>query len=156
MSARAVKSPADLVSGLMFTGIGILALVVGSDYPLGELRRMGPGMLPTLVAWLLTATGVALSVQGVFVGGDRERTGIDAPGFGAVRAALFVLLALLVFALLIRPAGMFLAVVALVLVSTRAERGYPVLTAIILALAMAVLSVLIFVYGLGLPFKVWP
>lgn len=151
-----VKSPADLASGLMFAAIGVGALVVGGDYPVGEFRRMGPGMLPTILGWLLTVAGVGLTVQSLLVGGPRDMVEIRAPHFTALRAVLFVLGALLVFALLVRPAGLFLAVVALVLVSTRAEPGYPVLTALILSLAMAVLAVAIFVWGLGLPFKVWP
>jgi fumarylpyruvate hydrolase len=50
----------------------------------------------------------------------------------------------------------WLDVIALVLLATRAEPGYPILSAVMLAVAMAVLSTGIFVYALGLPFRIWP
>jgi uncharacterized membrane protein YjgN (DUF898 family) len=151
-----VKSQADFVSGLMFTGIGIAALVIGLDYPAGTVHRMGPGMLPILVSALLIGVGIALSVQSCIAGDEDGGGKVSLPGLETYRAAFFVLLALLAFGLLIRPAGLFLATVVLVLVSSRAEPRYSLVQAGVLSLALAAMVVAIFVYGLGLPFRVWP
>jgi uncharacterized membrane protein YjgN (DUF898 family) len=150
-----VKSQSDFVSGLLFAGIGGGALVLGLEYPAGSVHRMGPGMLPLLVSALLIAVGLALAVQS-FIAGDDEGAEVALPGWETYRALFFVLLALAAFGLLVRPAGLFLATVALVLVSSRAEPRYSLLQAAILSIALAVMVVAIFVYGLGLPFRIWP
>jgi hypothetical protein len=150
-----IRVPANFVSGLLFALIGVGAVVLAQNYPLGTLARMGPGMLPTILGVMLGVVGVALTFQS-FVIGDPEESEARVPGVAAFRAALFLLLGLLAFALLIRPAGLFIAIIALVLLATRAEPGYPILSAVMLAVAMAVLSTGIFVYALGLPFRIWP
>jgi putative tricarboxylic transport membrane protein len=67
-----------------------------------------------------------------------------------------VTLSLIAFALLIRPAGLFIATAALALVARQAERGASLVRSVVLALALATLSAAIFVYAIGLPFRVWP
>jgi putative tricarboxylic transport membrane protein len=116
---------------------------------------MGPGMLPLLIGGLLALVGIALAVQSFVLGGEGDET-VSLPGLETCRAAFFVLLALLAFGLLIRPLGLFLATVVLVLVASRAEPRYPLLHAALLSLALGAMIVAIFVYGLGLPFRVWP
>jgi hypothetical protein len=150
-----IRAPADFATGLLFALIGAGAVVMAQDYPLGTLARMGPGMLPTILGIMLGAVGVALTIQSFFTG-DPEESGIQVPGKAAIRAAFFLLLGLLAFALLIRPAGLFIAIMVLVMVATRAEPGYPIIGAVVLAVVMAVLSTGIFVYALGLPFRIWP
>lgn len=150
-----IASPADLVSGLMFAAIGIGALVIGSDYPIGTMRRMGPGMLPLLLGALLTAVGLGLSIQSLLMSRE-DGAEIEVVGLQSLRAAFFVTASLIVFALMIRQAGLFLSTIAMVLIATRAERGYPVLMAAIVAIALAGITALIFVYALGLPFRLWP
>ncbi len=154
MSRLSIRSPENLLSGFMFVGIGLGTVYVAADYPMGTLRRMGPGMLPIILGLMLCATGIALAVQSVLAG--EHDPDIEAPNWAAIRAAFFVLLSMLAFALLMRPAGMFIATMVLVLTASRAERGYPLLTAIILSVVLAGVAVGIFVYGLGLPFRVWP
>jgi hypothetical protein len=151
-----IRSQADFAAGLMFAGIGIGALLLGFDYGAGSVHRMGPGMLPILVSALLVAVGIALSAQSCIARGDEGGGEVSLPGWATYRAAFFVLLALLAFGLLMRPAGLFLATVALVLVSSRAEPRYSLLQAGVLSLALAATVVAIFVHGLGLPFRVLP
>jgi hypothetical protein len=150
-----VKSQADFISGLLFTGIGAGAFVLALDYPADTVQRMGPGMLPLILGALLTAVGIAITVQSFLAGDDGEGAAL-LPGWRTYRAAFFVLLSLLAFGLLAPVAGLFPATVALVLVASRAEPGYSMRTAAVLALALAAVVVTIFVYGLGLPFQVWP
>lgn len=151
-----VRSQADFISGLMFTSVGIAALVLGLDYGAGTVHRMGPGMLPVLVSALLIAVGVALLVQSCIAGDEEAGGKVSLPGWETYRAAFFVLLGLLAFGLLIRPAGLFLATMVLVLLSSRAEPRYSLVQAGVLSLALAAMIVAIFVYGLGLPLRVLP
>lgn len=162
-----VTSPADLTSALMFAVVGAGALYIAFDYPLGSMRRMGPGLFPISVSVLLIAVGAGLALQSIRL--DREAgaseeerararseaAALSLPAFSTIRAAFFSLAALLVFALTMPRFGLVPATLALVLIATRAEPDYPLLSAIILAVAMAALSAGVFVFGLGLPFRLW-
>lgn len=113
-------------------------------------------MLPLMLGALLTVVGLALCVRSFMAYAQDADSGAPRLSLRAFRAVLFVLLGLLVFALAIRPLGLFLATVGLVLVSSRAEPGYSLAGAGLLAVTLAVMVTGIFVYGLGLPFRVWP
>ncbi len=145
----------NLIAALLFMGIGIAALIIASDYPVGTLRRMGPGLYPMIIGGLLIAVGTGLAIQTLVTGRFEWRLP-EWPGWRTLRAVFFVLLALLVFALLIRPAGLFIATSVLVFTATRAEPGYNLVSALVLSLSLAGLCAGIFVYGIGLPFRVWP
>jgi hypothetical protein len=145
----------DLVSAGLFILLGLGALIIALEYPTGTMRRMGPGVFPLLVSGLLTTVGVALAVQ-TLVSGRLKTIPPLRPKFETIRALFFVMASLLAFALLIRPAGLFAATAVQVFISTRAEPGRGVVGSVILSLVLAVVAVVIFVYGIGLPIRVWP
>jgi len=153
----------DLLAAGMFVAIGVAALWIASDYSMGTLRRLGPGALPMGVGVLLVLCGAGLGLQALI----RARTDPswrdkpllslpDMPKPHVLRAVGCVVVGLGLFGLLVRPAGLFLATAALVFVSSRAESGTPMLGSITLTVIIPAMCVGIFVYGIGLPFKVWP
>jgi len=148
----------DLIAALLFIVIGTGALIIASDYRFGTLHRMGPGLFPIMVGGLLTAIGVALTIQSIVAW--RKRGADEAPpilpSFATMRALVFVMASLLAFAVLIRPAGLFIATAVLVFISTRAEPGHGVVRSLILSLALAVVAAAVFVLGIGLPIPLWP
>lgn len=147
----------DFLSGLLFTFFGLVALVVASDYPMGTLRRMGPGYFPIVLGGLLTLLGLAITVRSLRLEPPSRAEHRAEPGAGFVwRPLLVVLLALAVFALALPYIGLALAVVALVLISAFAEPGFRLRAAVPLALILAAMAVGVFVYGIGLPFRIWP
>jgi hypothetical protein len=149
----------DLVTAILFILIGVGAFAIAQDYPMGTMHRMGPGMFPLLISALITLVGIGLAVQALRakrIATDQALAHRPTITFTALRALFFVMLALLAFAILIRPAGLFLATSTLVFISTRAEPGRGVLGSIILALTLACVSAAIFVYGIGLPISLWP
>jgi hypothetical protein len=152
-----IRDSRDFLSGLLFTFLGLVALVVASDYPMGTLRRMGPGYFPIVLGGVLTLLGLAIAAKGLSL--ERAPEGPSraeaAPGF-VWRPLLVVLLALVVFAVALPYIGLALAVVVLVLISAFAEPGFRLRSALPLALILAAMAVGIFVYGIGLPFRVWP
>jgi hypothetical protein len=153
----------DFVAAAMFVVIGASAVWIATEYSAGTLRRLGPGALPLGVGVLLVLCGVGLGLQ-AFLRARRDPVWRDLPllSFPAlpqphvIRSTLCVVVGLVLFGLLIRPAGLFLATAALVFVSSRAESGSPLLGSLVLALIIPLICVGIFVYGIGLPFKVWP
>lgn len=145
----------DLMAAALFVVIGLVAFVIALDYEIGTVRRLGPGVFPLLTSGLLTLIGVGLAVQ-VFLSGRLASLPSLKPRFETLRALFFVMASLLAFALLVRPAGLFIATAVQVFIVPRAEPGRPILGSIALALALAVIAAVIFIYGVGLPIPLWP
>ena len=143
-----VKSPQDFWAGILFALAGGAALWVGRNYAFGTLTKMGPGYLPTVLSWALVVIGGVLIVRAL---------AIDGPAIepSAITPQLFILAAIVVFALAIERLGLALAVVLVALTAALASRDMRWLEAIALALALAVLCVFLFVRLLGQPFLVW-
>jgi hypothetical protein len=90
-----IKSPFDLAGGLFLIGLAALGLVGGFNLPTGTLSGIGSGLVPRVVSILVAVFGVLLIVQAlIFEGDSLERW--------HVRGPVFVLGAVLVFAMVIR------------------------------------------------------
>ncbi len=61
-----------------------------------------------------------------------------------------------VFAYLLKPLGLVLATMLLVFVAALGGHEYKFKEVAIVAVALAIFSVVVFVYGLTLPFQIWP
>lgn len=151
----------DLVAAGIFIALGIGAFVIALDYRTGTLHRMGPGIFPLLVSGLMVILGAALAVQALAAWRLRRSAGAGTgtgliPDFAAVRALIFTMASLLVFAMLIRPAGMLISITVMAFIATRAQSGRPIMSSLILSATLAVLCAVIFVYGIGLPISLWP
>jgi|SRR5690625_31930 len=149
----------DFLSAVLFAVIGIGAVVMALEYPLGSMRRIGPGALPLISGCLLIAAGILLGVQSWLRRDDGSGPLVKVPRLPepqVMRAILFISLSLAAFALLIRPMGLFTATAALAVIARRAERGATILGTITVAFSLALVCSAIFVWGIGLPFRVWP
>lgn len=90
------RAPQNLVAGLTLIALAALALWLTRDLPQGTLRAMGPAMLPRWLAVAVGLCGLALVVTGLLKAGDAlERWSLRGPAL--------VILAILAFALTIRP-----------------------------------------------------
>jgi hypothetical protein len=137
-----VRRPSDFFSGLVFFVLGTAAAVLARDFPFGTARNMGPGWFPFVVASLLALCGLVL-VARAFIGESEERIAF------APLPLLLVSGGIAVFALTLMGAGLLLATMALVLLSAGASGRFRPVSALLLALGLAVASTLGFVYGLG-------
>lgn len=139
----------DLVAGLMFAVIGALGLWIGRRYPVGTSLRMGPGYMPNLLCWLLIIFGAGIGIKGALVAGEKLA------GWH-LRPLAFIVIGVLAFTFLIERAGLPIAALATVLIGSLASNETRPIEVVILAVSLAVASVLIFVQGLGLPMDIWP
>lgn len=144
-----VPGSKDFYTGLLFVAFGALAIVVASDYPMGTTMRMGPGYFPTVVGAMLALLGLGLAVRALFAGA--EPVGVWVP-----RPLLVVQAAVVAFAVLVERLGLVVAAVALVVLAAVAGGEARLQEVVLLSLALVVLAVGVFAYGLGLPFTVWP
>lgn len=91
------RIPQNVAAGLGLALLGVFGVWASGDLPRGTLGAMGPGMLPYWVAVGVAACGVVLAVTGFVRGGE----GLQAVG---LRGPVVVVLAILAFAVTIRPA----------------------------------------------------
>ena len=139
-----IRDPKDFLSGIIFIAFGAAAVVIANDYSMGSAGRMGPGYFPSVLGILLTLIGAAGVIRSLVKHGTPL-------GRFAVREIFLVLVSIIAFGVLIRGAGLAIAVVALVMASGYASVKFKVAPYLAVAGGLAVFSVLVFVKGLGLP-----
>ncbi len=144
-----IQNSRDFYAGLVFILFGVLAAAGSRNYPLGTAARMGPGYFPHLVGWVLTLLGLAIGVRALWLRGEAIKP-------WAFRPLLLVLGSVVAFALLVNTLGLVLAILALLVIACLGGGEFRAPEVGILFLLLAALSVGLFVYGLGLPFALWP
>lgn len=142
----AFRTSKDLWSGLIFTAVGLAAVIIGQDYGMGTSNRMGPAYFPTVLGSLLAVIGLVMIGRALVLGSE-------AVGALAWKSMALVLGAVLLFAALVQGAGLFVALPLLVFVSAMGSTLFKPLPAILLAIGMTVFSSLVFVKGLGVPLR---
>lgn len=134
----------DLLGGGVVCLVG--AFTAGyavSNLALGSLNRAGPGLFPFSVGLVLMILGVSIVVPALF----REGSSVVLEW----RPALGVLVGVGAFALLIRPFGLIPAIIALLIVSSLAERPFRPKSVFGMAVILPASAYVIFRLGLGLP-----
>ena len=135
---------AELLGAAFVLLLGALVIFIASDYPMGTLNRMGTGYFPMILGVLLLIVGAVLLLEVFTV--ERE-TRAPFP----FRPMVMVSLGIMAFACLVETLGLVAATVALVAVSSLAESPLRPVTTLIIAVAMSIIGVLVFIKGLGLP-----
>jgi hypothetical protein len=145
-----IRSPKDFWAGLMFIGFGLFfALWAATFYRLGTSLRMGPAYFPTVLGALLAVIGLVILFRSLAVKGEKIAT-------LHFRPLSLVLGGCIAYGYLMGPAGLIVATAALVVISAMGGHEFSWREVAILAAALIVLSVLVFVKGLALPFPLWP
>jgi hypothetical protein len=90
-----LKSPQDFAAGLFLLAFATLAYFGAFDLKFGQLRGIGPGLMPKVTAAILGVFGLMLVLQSFTARGSR----LDAWG---IRGLFFVLGAVILFAFTIR------------------------------------------------------
>jgi hypothetical protein len=144
-----VRAPQDYYGGIVLMMLAILALIASSDLPGQRGFAFGPGTAPRLFAIMLFGLSLAVTIVGVVVPGpaiEKYR----------LRGPLWVLLAIVLFAMFIRPLGLVTAAFLTWMISIFGSTEMRWLESVIAAAVMSVFCVLLFVYLLNLPFQLWP
>jgi hypothetical protein len=144
-----IRSRKDLYAGLVFIAFGVGFALVSQNYPMGTSKNVGPGYFPALL-------GIILAVLGLLVIGRAALVDNPASVRLALRPLLLVMAGAVLFAFLISRVGLLAALAGLIFVSALGGAEFRFREVAVLWVALSVLAVAVFVYGLGLPFKVWP
>lgn len=151
-------------------GISCLALAAGtawiaSDYAMGTVTAMGPGFIPLVVSAFLFLMGVLILVaRGKDVVQSDDADDGDAPAaelpamsrLGTLRAIGCIVASIVVFGLAIKPLGLAITTVLVVLIGVYANRAARPLPALLLAVGLSAGACLLFVTLLGLQISLFP
>ena len=142
-----IRSPQQLLAGLVLMAIGLAAFWALGDLPIGDVNRMGPAMVPKAMAIVLAIGGVLLAVRG-FSGGGSSLAGFD------LRGPVLISLGLVLFAVTVRPYGLAVATPLALFFSGMAARPVRWLQLVLFVVVMTVLCVGLLVLVLDLPIPV--
>ena len=139
----------DLLAGLIFSLIGLAVVIIARNYPMGTLVRMGPGYYPIIIGALTILVGLGLIVKSLV------ETPEPLPNF-ALRPFVFLLGAIIIFALTLEHFGLVISTLLLVIFSRLAARPVKWIGTLVLSACLVPIAVLIFWYLLRLPLHLWP
>lgn len=145
--ALRIPNPKDFWTGIVFVAFGAAGVLLAREYPFGTAFKMGPGYFPTVLGLLLAGVGLLIVLRGLF------RSGTAVSAF-AYRELILVLLGTVLFGLLLRGAGLIVAVLLLVGISAPASRQFRWGPTVALGVGMATFCVLVFAKALGMPIPV--
>jgi hypothetical protein len=147
-----IRNEQNFWAGLMFLAFGLAFVVLAREYDMGTAQRMGPAYFPTILGGLLGALGLIIAVTSL--GGEKDAEGkVEKFHFDALG---WVLGAVVAFGLLLRPMGLVVALVALILISGLGSHDRNFKQLVILTVGLIALVLVVFIYGLGLTLPVWP
>jgi hypothetical protein len=138
----------DFWAGVMFLVFGGLAIGIARAYPFGTTLRMGPGYFPTMLGGILICFGVIVLLKGLARPAPLQ-------GHWSARSLMVLPLALIFFGVLIDRAGFVPALAGLVFVAAAAGREFRWGEVLLLTAALTLMSVAVFIWGLGLPYQLF-
>lgn len=142
------------VIGLLFALIarGIPGLSFMPGYSMGTPARMGPGFFPFYLGVLLLILGVVIAVAGIRAKPGPEGD-VEKFHWGPI---LYVLGGVVVFGILLKPIGMLLSGLLLIVVASLGSHEFKLKPVLILGVVLTVFCAFVFVGGLKLPIPLCP
>jgi putative tricarboxylic transport membrane protein len=144
MKIRSIK---DLLAGLLYIFFGASAILIARDYNMGTAFKMGPAYFPTVLSTLLIAVGSISVIRAFILSGTPI-------GSISIKGLLLVTASIVVFGLLVRGAGVAIALPLLLFISAAASTKFRWQTTLMIAAGLTLFCVLVFLKGLGIPLPV--
>jgi hypothetical protein len=143
-----IRSPQDIGAAVVFMAIGLAGIYFGSDLSFGTTALMGPGYFPVILSWVILGIGVVVGFKGLT---------LEGPAIEPIRLRpiLVIVSAILLFGYLIDKLGLAITAALLTVLAGHARRDVKLPETLLLAAALALFSVGLFVYGLSQPFPAW-
>lgn len=138
----------DFWAGLLLLGFGVTGFYMALDYPFGSALRMGPGYFPRVLAGIIIAFGLFVLIRGI-------RSGEKVKGVWGWKPLAFITVSLVLFGWIMDRFGLIPALVAMFFACTLGGHEFKFKEVAILTVAMSAFAVGVFVYGLGLPYRLF-
>lgn len=140
-----IRSNKDFWAGMMFIVTGAVAMSVARGYRFGTALRMGPGFFPSVLGGILILIGLWVLVAGL-------RKSEKIQGTWSLRALIVLPATIALFGVLMEYVGFIPALAALIFGAAAAGREFRFVEVAFVALFLTVLSLGVFIWGLGLPY----
>jgi Tripartite tricarboxylate transporter TctB family len=144
-----LRAPQDYYGGVALMAVALFALWASRDLQGMRGFSFGAGTAPRMFGLLLLGCGAAIAVMGLLT---------DGPGLATYhwRGPLFVSLAILTFAVAIRPLGLVVTGLACFLIAALGTEETRWVESLIVGICLTVGCALLFPYVLGLPMPLFP
>jgi hypothetical protein len=143
-----IRSPQDIGAAVVFMAIGLAGVHFGGDLSFGTAASMGPGYFPIVLSWIVFGIGAVVGFKGLTIQG---------PAIEPIRLRPIIVIvsAILAFGYLIERAGLAITAAVLTVLAGFARSDVRPGETLLLAAALALFCVGLFVYGLSQPFPAW-
>ena len=135
----------DFFAGLVYIGTGALAMIIAMDYPFGSALRMGPGYFPTVLGGIMIAFGIAVMMMGI-------KNNEKIKGNWSIRALIILPISAVIFGYTMEHIGFIPALALLVPIAAASGNEFKWVEIILLTIGLIIISLAIFIWGLGLPY----
>ena len=142
-----IRNIKDFWTGIIYIAFGAAVIFIGREYGMGTGTKMGPAYFPTVLSMLLILIGIISLIRSLIQPG----TPISSIAY---KGLFLVIFSIVVFGLIVRGAGLAIALPVLVIVSAYASIQFRWKPALALAAAMTFACILIFLKGLGVPLPI--
>lgn len=139
-----MRNVKDFWTGVIYIFFGSSAIIISRDYGMGSAVKMGPGYFPTVLGGLLLLIGAIALIRSFLTEGTPF-------GNFAFKGLAFVVVSTVVFGLIVRGAGLAVALPLLILMSAYASTRFRWRPTLIMAVTLTIFCVLVFLKGLGIP-----
>lgn len=146
-----IRDQKNFWSGLMFIAFGLFFAGFAQQYDMGTAARMGPAFFPTILGGLMFGLGVIVGMEGLAVEvADGKVEPFNFRGLGLVLGAVIA------FGMLLRPAGLIVALFVLIVVSSLGGNEFKLRDVLLLTVGLSVLVLAVFIYALSMTIPIWP
>ena len=144
MFGSVIRNPKDFFAALIYLSVGLSAIYMAKELPMGTAVKMGPAYFPTVLGGLLSLIGAISLIRSLVSKGEPVPT-------IAWKPLLLIVAATVVFGLLVRGAGLLVALPLYVMMTAFASVKFRWGPTLALAAGATVFCALVFVKGLGVP-----
>lgn len=137
----------DFWTGVIYIVIGSGAWIISRDYGMGSAVKMGPAYFPTILGILLTGIGIISVIRSFLKPGSPI-------GTFAWKGLVLIVVSTLLFGVIVRGAGLIIALPLLVIISAFASARFSWKTSLVEAAGITVFCILVFLKGLGVPLPI--
>ena len=141
------RNPKDFWTGIIYVTFGTAAIIIARDYGMGTAHKMGPAYFPVVLSVLLIVIGIISFVRSFIKPGTPI-------GRYAFKGLLLVTASTVLFGLIVRGAGLVIALPLLVIISPYASKQFSWKYSLTTAAVLTVFCILIFLKGLGVPLPI--
>jgi hypothetical protein len=142
-----MRNAKDFCTGGIYIAFGLSTVIIGLDYDMGRAVKMGPAYFPTVVGNLLILVGISSVVRSFL----KPSTPI---GGSTLKGLALVIVSIIVFGLIVKGAGLAIALPVLVMTSAFASNQFRWVPSLSLAAGLTLFCVLVFIKGLGVPLPI--